>query len=314
MTRLLEETGVRSYRRRRVPHAGAGASRPARRWTSAVRWRRRRRSTARCSRRTAPAPAPRSGARTATRATCCSSGSRTSSAAARSSMRSRSSSVPRHPVLDHALVRQGGALAPVRVVAPGQQLLGRRDRRPRERLARDLGVDGRERLRAPPAREPRRPHRWSTSTPGPRTTCSPAGRPSRTSTNRSPSTWSSPPARRRCSTTGSPTPRTPTAAPTAASASAGAALHRLAHASHPNRSADRRIGIGLRYIPPSARQVRHEWDSATLVRGEDRYGHFELEPVPTRDFDPPAVEMYRRTDEAQRAVYYRGAAVEGAAG
>ena len=84
--------------------------------------------------------------------------------------------------------------------------------------------------------------------------------------------------------------------------------YRLAHASHPNRSADRRIGIGLRYIPPNARQVRHEWDSATLVRGRDPYGHFELEPTPTRDFDPAAVEMYRRTDEAQRAVYYRGAA------
>ena len=90
--------------------------------------------------------------------------------------------------------------------------------------------------------------------------------------------------------------------------------YRLAHASHPNRSDDRRIGIGLRYIPPTARQVRHEWDSATLVRGTDRHGHFELEPEPTRDFDPAAVDMYRRTDEAQRAVYYRGAAVGEASG
>ena len=89
--------------------------------------------------------------------------------------------------------------------------------------------------------------------------------------------------------------------------------YRLAHASHPNRSGDRRIGIGLRYIPPSARQVRHEWDSATLVRGEDRYGHFELEPAPTRDFDPAAVAMHRKSDEAQRAVYYRGATVGDAA-
>ena len=85
--------------------------------------------------------------------------------------------------------------------------------------------------------------------------------------------------------------------------------YRLAHASHPNRSGDRRIGIGLRYIPPCARQVRHERDSAMLVRGEDRYGHFEMEPVPARDFDPVAVAMYRKSDEAQRAVYYRGAAV-----
>ena len=84
--------------------------------------------------------------------------------------------------------------------------------------------------------------------------------------------------------------------------------YRLAHASHPNRSDDRRIGIGLRYIPPKTRQVRHDWDSATLVRGGDGYGHFELEPEPRCDFDPPAVELHRRADEAQRKVYYDGAA------
>ena len=93
--------------------------------------------------------------------------------------------------------------------------------------------------------------------------------------------------------------------------------YRLAHASYPNRGDDRRIGIGLRYIPPAARQVRHQWDSATLVRGRDRYGHFELEPAtfrPRDQFDPAAVAMHRKSDDAQRAVYYRGAAVGGAAG
>ncbi len=83
--------------------------------------------------------------------------------------------------------------------------------------------------------------------------------------------------------------------------------YRLAHASYPNRIDDRRIGVGIRYIPPMTRQVRHDWDSATLVRGEDAFGHFELEPEPCRDFDPPAVEMHRRADEAQRKVYYEGA-------
>lgn len=83
--------------------------------------------------------------------------------------------------------------------------------------------------------------------------------------------------------------------------------YRLAHASHPNQSNDRRIGVGIRYIPPVTRQVRHDWDSATLVRGEDRHGHFELEPEPRCDFDPPAVKMHRRADEAQRKVYYEGA-------
>ena len=82
--------------------------------------------------------------------------------------------------------------------------------------------------------------------------------------------------------------------------------YRLAHASGPNASDDRRIGIGIRYIAPSARQVEAEWDSASLVRGEDRYGHFELEPEPTRDFDPATVAFHQRADAEQRKIYYRG--------
>lgn len=83
--------------------------------------------------------------------------------------------------------------------------------------------------------------------------------------------------------------------------------YRLAHASDPNRSDDRRIGIGFRYIPPSARQTLSDWDSASLVRGQDRYGHFELEPRPKKDFDPAAVALHQKSDRAQRDVYYSGA-------
>ena len=87
--------------------------------------------------------------------------------------------------------------------------------------------------------------------------------------------------------------------------------YRLAHASDPNTTDDRRIGIGIRYIPPTARQVVNDWDSASLVRGDDRYGHFELEPEPARDFDPAAVAMHQRSDQAQRKVYYAGAQAAG---
>jgi ectoine hydroxylase-related dioxygenase (phytanoyl-CoA dioxygenase family) len=80
--------------------------------------------------------------------------------------------------------------------------------------------------------------------------------------------------------------------------------YRLAHASHPNNSNERRIGIGFRYIPPSARQVRNDWDCASLLRGKDSLGHFELEPEPSHDFDPLAVALHRKADEAQRVVYY----------
>jgi non-haem Fe2+, alpha-ketoglutarate-dependent halogenase len=54
----------------------------------------------------------------------------------------------------------------------------------------------------------------------------------------------------------------------------------VVHASEPNRSNDRRIGVSISYIPT---RVKHRGSyrlPATLVRGEDRYGHYDLEPDP----------------------------------
>ena len=70
---------------------------------------------------------------------------------------------------------------------------------------------------------------------------------------------------------------------------------RIAHASAPNRSEDRRIGLSIRYMPPQTRQQLAEWDSAALVRGEDRYGHFVHEPRPVKDFDPMCVAFHEKT-------------------
>jgi len=49
---------------------------------------------------------------------------------------------------------------------------------------------------------------------------------------------------------------------------------RLIHGSDPNPSDERRIGFAIRYLPTHVRQVALPQDSATLVRGVDRYGHF----------------------------------------
>ena len=88
-----------------------------------------------------------------------------------------------------------------------------------------------------------------------------------------------------------------------------ASLHnvRLAHASGPNRAPDRRIGISLHYMPTSTRQVVGEWDSAALVRGEDRFGHFHHAPRPEKDLDPVAVEFHERATKAMREVLFHGA-------
>ena len=88
-----------------------------------------------------------------------------------------------------------------------------------------------------------------------------------------------------------------------------ASLHNvgLAHASGPNRTDDRRIGISMHYISTRTRQTAGEWDSAALVRGEDRYGHFQLAPVPSRDLDPDVLAFHERASGALRDILFRDA-------
>jgi hypothetical protein len=66
----------------------------------------------------------------------------------------------------------------------------------------------------------------------------------------------------------------------------------LIHRSGPNLSTDRRIGFGISYIPTSATCRASVRQSAALVRGVDRYGHFDDELRPGLDYG-----------EAERAVH-----------
>lgn len=49
------------------------------------------------------------------------------------------------------------------------------------------------------------------------------------------------------------------------------------HSSGPNNSDDRRIGLGISYVPTRVRPKTEARSSALLVRGTDRYGHFHAE-------------------------------------
>lgn len=60
----------------------------------------------------------------------------------------------------------------------------------------------------------------------------------------------------------------------------------LHHNSMPNRSDDRRIGLGISYIPTRCACSARQRLSAMLVRGVDRFGHFDLEKRPTMDMAP----------------------------
>jgi len=74
------------------------------------------------------------------------------------------------------------------------------------------------------------------------------------------------------------------------------------HSSAPNRGTDRRIGIGVSYIPTRVFHVGSRPMGATLVRGEDRFGHFELEPDP-RD---GSAQQAERAHEAAYRRYREG--------
>ena len=82
----------------------------------------------------------------------------------------------------------------------------------------------------------------------------------------------------------------------------------LAHASGPNESEDRRIGVSLHFMPTAAGQIVGDWDSAALVRGVDAFGNFEPTPSPASDFDPAAVAFHEKASNALRDILYRDAA------
>ena len=68
----------------------------------------------------------------------------------------------------------------------------------------------------------------------------------------------------------------------------------LLHNSMANHSDDRRIGLGLSYIPSRCRCSSRQRLSATLVRGEDRFGNFDLDPRPSRDFDEASLGVHAK--------------------
>ena len=66
------------------------------------------------------------------------------------------------------------------------------------------------------------------------------------------------------------------------------------HASSPNPSDRRRVGVSFFYMPAHTRSLLGR-RTATLVRGTDDYGHWDAEPVPVRDLDPECMSFLRST-------------------
>ena len=67
---------------------------------------------------------------------------------------------------------------------------------------------------------------------------------------------------------------------------------RTAHGSKANTTDTRRVGFAFFYVPthaycPAGRRT------AILVRGEDKFHHWDTDPLPAVDFDPPAFAVMR---------------------
>jgi ectoine hydroxylase-related dioxygenase (phytanoyl-CoA dioxygenase family) len=84
---------------------------------------------------------------------------------------------------------------------------------------------------------------------------------------------------------------------------------RIVHGSAPNLSRDRRIGLAIRYLPGHVRQTKGR-DSAMLVRGIDRHGHFDLEPRPRHDLGEAEQRAHAEAVDRKLKVLLQGTSKE----
>ncbi|HEX3862645.1 MAG TPA: phytanoyl-CoA dioxygenase family protein [Stellaceae bacterium] len=75
------------------------------------------------------------------------------------------------------------------------------------------------------------------------------------------------------------------------------------HRSAPNRSAHRRVGIGISYIPAHCRLTGSVRMCARLVRGRDTGGNFDLIPRPEGELHPAALARHERVYTVYRDNY-----------
>ena len=80
----------------------------------------------------------------------------------------------------------------------------------------------------------------------------------------------------------------------------------IIHSSKPNFGRDRRIIFLLEMVPTTAYQESPR-ESATLVRGEDAFGHFDTDPRPQKEMGQDELAAWHRAVEIQASVLFRGA-------
>ena len=72
------------------------------------------------------------------------------------------------------------------------------------------------------------------------------------------------------------------------------------HALMANEGEDRRISTNAQYLAPNVKQLKYELDTAMLVHGSDKYGHFGLYVGGKSDLDSVALLKQKELDELYR--------------
>lgn len=72
------------------------------------------------------------------------------------------------------------------------------------------------------------------------------------------------------------------------------------HASMPNTSTDRRIGVNVQYVAPHNRQTKIDGYTALLVRGDDRFGHYVPDMPAEADLNPAAMKRREHLEQVHR--------------
>lgn len=75
------------------------------------------------------------------------------------------------------------------------------------------------------------------------------------------------------------------------------------HRSGPNTSSHRRVGLAFHYTPTHTRPAGTVRQAAILVRGEDRYRHFQQVHAATSEFSPEAIAHHERSVGLYRQAY-----------
>lgn len=82
---------------------------------------------------------------------------------------------------------------------------------------------------------------------------------------------------------------------------------RMFHASGPNVSDDRRMGLVIRYITPDMKQQNAGRDYAMPVSGNDPYRNFEYIPDPESAFSPASIALYDEVMAEHAKIMTQGA-------